>query len=181
MKKLRIPLLVVILVAAMLLPVSAGEKVTLCHKPDTPAELTLEVGAAASAAHLAHGDYLGECTNASEGCQALNALVLDPQTDENAYSQAAAGAFTAGETIFGSVTLDVAGGWFGSVGTTFAVFDTSSWVAIVQEDTPSGATETISVEYTVPEDGAGDHAIWVDIVGPPFTITDLTFGCTPAP
>jgi hypothetical protein len=35
--------------------------VTLCHKPGTPAEHTITVDDDAVPAHLAHGDYLGEC------------------------------------------------------------------------------------------------------------------------
>jgi hypothetical protein len=37
------------------------EKVTICHKPGTPAENTLVVAAPAVDAHLAHGDTLQEC------------------------------------------------------------------------------------------------------------------------
>ena len=48
---------------ALAVPASAGqEKVTLCHKPGTPDEATLSVGAPAVPAHLAHGDRLGPCT-----------------------------------------------------------------------------------------------------------------------
>lgn len=38
-----------------------ADKVTICHKPGTPAERTITVALAAVAAHAAHGDYLGEC------------------------------------------------------------------------------------------------------------------------
>jgi hypothetical protein len=42
--------------------VAAGaEKVTICHKPGTPAERTLSVASSAVAAHLAHGDVEGPC------------------------------------------------------------------------------------------------------------------------
>lgn len=37
------------------------DKVTVCHKPGTPAQKTLAVPAAALEAHLAHGDYAGLC------------------------------------------------------------------------------------------------------------------------
>jgi hypothetical protein len=37
------------------------EKVTICHKPGTPAEKTLRVAAPAVDAHLAHGDTVGAC------------------------------------------------------------------------------------------------------------------------
>ena len=36
-------------------------KVTICHKPGTPAEKTLTVPQSAVNGHLGHGDYLGEC------------------------------------------------------------------------------------------------------------------------
>ncbi|MCV0366220.1 MAG: choice-of-anchor C family protein [Nitrosopumilus sp.] len=36
-------------------------KVTICHKPDTPAEKTLRVPEAALKGHLKHGDTLGPC------------------------------------------------------------------------------------------------------------------------
>jgi hypothetical protein len=35
--------------------------VTICHKPGTPAEMTLVVDDDAVPGHLGHGDYLGEC------------------------------------------------------------------------------------------------------------------------
>jgi hypothetical protein len=48
---------------AMVVPASGGqEKVTICHKPGTPDEATLSVGAPSVPAHLAHGDTLGPCT-----------------------------------------------------------------------------------------------------------------------
>ncbi len=37
------------------------DKVTICHKPGTPAEQTKEVPKEAVEGHLGHGDYLGEC------------------------------------------------------------------------------------------------------------------------
>ena len=40
---------------------AAAEKVTICHKPGTPAEQTLEVAQAAEQAHLNHGDFIGSC------------------------------------------------------------------------------------------------------------------------
>ena len=39
------------------------EKVTICHKPGTPAEKTLKVPPSAVAGHLGHGDHLGKCGN----------------------------------------------------------------------------------------------------------------------
>ncbi|NDH13820.1 MAG: hypothetical protein EBY47_01825 [Actinobacteria bacterium] len=37
-------------------------KVTICHKPGTPAQKTMSVPAPALGGHLGHGDYLGACT-----------------------------------------------------------------------------------------------------------------------
>src|SRR5918997_511586 len=37
------------------------EKVTICHKPGTPAEKTMDVPVSALRGHLGHGDTLGEC------------------------------------------------------------------------------------------------------------------------
>jgi hypothetical protein len=43
----------------------APVRVTLCHKPGTPAQQTLVVAAPAVPAHLRHGDRLGPCTDLS--------------------------------------------------------------------------------------------------------------------
>jgi hypothetical protein len=42
-------------------PEEAGERVTVCHKPGTPAQKTMSVSAAALEEHLGHGDLLGPC------------------------------------------------------------------------------------------------------------------------
>lgn len=42
-------------------------KVTLCHKPGTPAQKTLIVSANAVNGHLGHGDSLGACSECVEG------------------------------------------------------------------------------------------------------------------
>lgn len=42
-------------------PDQTEEKVTLCHKPNTPAQKTLTLPRAAVAGHLGHGDTLGAC------------------------------------------------------------------------------------------------------------------------
>ena len=41
--------------------ITATVKVTICHKPGTPAEKTLELPMAAVPGHLQHGDSLGPC------------------------------------------------------------------------------------------------------------------------
>ncbi len=43
-------------------------KVTICHKPGTPAQKTKEVPASAVDGHLGHGDYLGECKECPKEC-----------------------------------------------------------------------------------------------------------------
>jgi len=40
---------------------AATAKVTICHKPGTPSEKTIEVPEAAVSGHLKHGDSLGPC------------------------------------------------------------------------------------------------------------------------
>src|SRR4051812_2899491 len=40
---------------------AANDKVTICHKPDTPAEKTMDVPTSALGGHLGHGDYKGPC------------------------------------------------------------------------------------------------------------------------
>jgi len=43
-------------------PTATAEKwVTICHKPGTPAEKTMNVPQSAVNGHQGHGDYLGEC------------------------------------------------------------------------------------------------------------------------
>ena len=39
----------------------SANKVTICHKPGTPAQKTLEVSASALGGHLGHGDTIGPC------------------------------------------------------------------------------------------------------------------------
>ncbi len=63
---LRLFLTVAVLVGALAMPLSAsagGDKVTLCHMPNTPDEVTITVSVNALPAHLAHGDYQGACTH----------------------------------------------------------------------------------------------------------------------
>lgn len=40
---------------------AAQDKVTICHKPGTPAEKTMDVPQQAVAAHIGHGDTMGPC------------------------------------------------------------------------------------------------------------------------
>src|SRR4051812_5524936 len=65
---------------------ASADKATICHKPGTSAEKTLEVSQSAVSAHLGHGDHTGACgPQVSAGCAAVNALVPDPQTDPTFY------------------------------------------------------------------------------------------------
>jgi len=66
-KTVILPVITSILVLGLLASVSFDdafakqEKVTICHKPGTPAEKTKEVPPQAVPGHLGHGDTLGEC------------------------------------------------------------------------------------------------------------------------
>jgi len=40
---------------------AASEKITICHKPGTPAEQTMDVPSIAVEGHLGHGDTMGAC------------------------------------------------------------------------------------------------------------------------
>jgi hypothetical protein len=42
-------------------PPAGNEKVTICHKPGSPAEKTKSVPASALSDHLGHGDTEGAC------------------------------------------------------------------------------------------------------------------------
>src|SRR3989344_8597565 len=44
---------------------SNEEKITICHKPGTPAEKTMEIPEDALDGHLDHGDYVGVCEEES--------------------------------------------------------------------------------------------------------------------
>jgi hypothetical protein len=69
-KKLLVSFVLIVLLLGSFSAVSADpgkgkgpkEKVTICHKPGTPAEKTMEVPPEAVPGHLGHGDYLGACT-----------------------------------------------------------------------------------------------------------------------
>ena len=49
------------LVPARFAAADPPEKVTICHKPGTPAEKTMDLPESAVPDHLGHGDFLGEC------------------------------------------------------------------------------------------------------------------------
>ena len=50
-----------IFVGAVQGPEPREKKVTICHKPGTPAQKTMKVPEPAVKGHLGHGDHLGEC------------------------------------------------------------------------------------------------------------------------
>ena len=56
----------IMLVALIFIPMSQVmaepvDKMTMCHKPGTPAEKTIEVSPNAMHGHLIHGDTMGAC------------------------------------------------------------------------------------------------------------------------
>ncbi len=165
-------------------PVSAGnEKVTVCHKPGTKAETTLEIAAPAEAAHLGHGDYSGPCrAPQSSGCNALNTLVPDPQTDTWMYYFVAANLeFYPGETIHvdATITIDDVVNNFGYL--SIGVYSSSS--GFLDNDYLegiSGEQLAASTDYTVVA-GDGADQVFIDIlVVDGFTLDAVNISCTPA-
>jgi hypothetical protein len=53
--------LLALTLGGMQLARAAQDKVTICHKPGTPAEKTMEVPSQAVGGHLGHGDTMGPC------------------------------------------------------------------------------------------------------------------------
>lgn len=80
MRKLMMLAALVALIVAALPGVAMAdvEKVTLCHKPGTPAQQTLNVPPSAVPGHLGHGDYLGEC----QGDPPADPCEIDPSLPE---------------------------------------------------------------------------------------------------
>ena len=52
----------------MALPTNEDDKLTICHKPNTPACQTKEIPDAAWPGHEGHGDHLGACTSDDGDC-----------------------------------------------------------------------------------------------------------------
>lgn len=178
---LRLGLLVAL---AIMLTLSVGvsfagqSKVTVCHKPGTPAEMTLEIAAPAEAAHLAHGDTQGECTGPqSDGCATLNAVVPDPQTDLFSYIFAITGLdLLPGETIHIDMTVTA----FGKTSSEVASLDSAFQpLAVNSLSLSAGKQGTVSVDYVVV---AGDDfdAAAATVTSLGFTLDDINFSCTPA-
>jgi hypothetical protein len=55
----------------------AKQKITICHMPGTPAQITLEVPSNALSGHLAHGDVVGSCTHLPPGGTPLQPETAD--------------------------------------------------------------------------------------------------------
>ena len=166
-------------------PVFAGQdKVTVCHKPGTEDEATLTVAAPAEAAHLGHGDYSGPCrAPQSSGCDALNALVPDPQTETWMYYYAVSNLeFYPGEMIHVDTTITIDNIEYNDNYLTVAVID-NAYDALDVESILSaapGETVTGSADYTVV---AGDNAagIYIDTMAlESFTVDAVNFSCTAA-
>jgi len=177
-------LLLLALLVSLTIPLSvvlAGqEKVTVCHKPGTPAKMTLKIAAPAEAAHLAHGDTQGACSESSRGCDALNAAVPDPLISSIFYTFGLSNLdFLPGEVIHADITISTKSLL---VQVTAAVSDSTT--ASIKEN--SNLDHTVSVDYTVV---AGDDADGAAVsAGKPsgnpsnenFTLIDVNFSCTPA-
>lgn len=61
---------------------SYGARVTICHKPGTPAERTAIIPISALSAHLAHGDYEGNCGTTSSSNTGVIAITAVGWTDD---------------------------------------------------------------------------------------------------
>ncbi len=72
-----------------------GQKVTLCHKPGTPAEHTITVAAAAVPAHKAHGDTVGTCARAHAKAKAAKAKAAKAKAAKTKAAKAKAAKATA--------------------------------------------------------------------------------------
>jgi hypothetical protein len=190
LRKLVFTLLAVVIAGSVWVSaVAAGQdKVTVCHKPGTPAEATLEIAAPAEAAHLGHGDYAGECKGPqSDGCTALNALVPDPQMDPSSYFLWVMDlGFFPGETIHVSTTVeaevDTAPGASGPYAIVAVLTSVGGPLAVSQHNDPSGLV-TVSIDYVVVDlDDAGVILVESDSgsVGE-YIVRSVDISCTPAP
>ncbi|HRW09026.1 MAG TPA: hypothetical protein P5121_28170 [Caldilineaceae bacterium] len=159
------------------------EKVTVCHKPGTAEEATLEIAAPAEAAHPGHGDDSGPCRESqSTGCDALNALQADPQYDSAFYTYIASNLeFYPGEMLHVDATItihDVVDNLnYLNVGvySSAAGFLVNDYV----EGLP-GEQITASADYTVVA-GDGADQVYIDLIAfEGFTLDAVNFSCTPS-
>ncbi len=63
----------------------AGSRVTICHKPGTPAEKTLQLPQRAAEQHLAHGDTSGPCRGGEDQQGARGEISLDVHTHSSEF------------------------------------------------------------------------------------------------
>ncbi len=165
---------------------AGANKATVCHKPGTPAEKTLEVSQSAVNAHLGHGDYTGACgPQLSAGCAAVNALVPDPQTDSNYYRFKVIDlTFLPGEVLHADITIQPLA-YAGGQGALTDVMDSTGFPIAMDSHTnfDTGSLEplTASITYVVvagdDADGIGVGTVTTD---DPFTLVSVHFSCTPA-
>ena len=177
----------VLLSAVSFGPVYAGQgKVTVCHKPGTAAEATLEVSANAESAHLGHGDYAGECQGPqSAGCDALNAIVPDPHTGLFFYDFAVSDLdFFPGETIHVDLTvtsLDVEEYYYQLASISVR---NSANVGLVNQQVYVEPQQqaTLSIDYVVVAGDDADGAAIAVLLGGEigFTVDSASMSCTPA-
>lgn len=182
-RKLVFTLMIAILFSPVVAgPVFAGkDKVTVCHKPGTAEEATLEIAAPAEAAHLGHGDYSGPCrAPQSAGCDALNALVPDPQSETWQYTYAVSNLeFYPGELLHVDATItihDVVDNLnFLNVG---IYSSTSGFLASDYTEGLPGEQITASADYTVVA-GDGADQVFIDLIAlEGFTLDAVNFSCT---
>lgn len=167
-------------------PVFAGqEKATVCHKPGTAYEATLEIAAPAEAAHLAHGDYAGACgVQQPQGCEALNAYTPEPQySDPYSYSVVISDLdFNPGDVIHVGMTVTNGTADVPLLQSYGGVIDSNSGSLSSQiaESFTSEEQVTWSVDYTVVDGDDADGA-YVEIVATDgYTIDAINFSCTPS-
>jgi hypothetical protein len=179
-RKIVFTLLVALLVGTVAVgSVSAGqEKVTVCHKPGTPAEATLEIAAPALNAHLGHGDYQGPCKGPeSAGCAALNAVVPDPYTGSGPYFFVISDLdFFPGETIHADITGTSVGLGYHNL----LVLNSNDDAIATQDVFFSDTQNTLSLDYIVIADDDAD-GVRIEGDGANFTVDSAHISCTPAP
>jgi hypothetical protein len=178
-----------LMIAVLLSTVAVGstfagqQKVTVCHKPGTEAEATLEISAPALNAHLGHGDYEGDCqAQQSAGCETINALVPDSKTDPYEYFFGVSNLdFLPGEIIHVDITVTNANAPYpylqsygGIVSGAFGLLAGG----FEESETPNEQVSW-SADYVV-VDGDDTDGAYVYVIGVEgFTLDAVNFSCTP--
>ncbi len=191
LKRVRYLLILTLLMslAVSLTPGAAyagANKATVCHKPGTAAEKTLEVSQSAVSAHLGHGDHTGACgPQVSAGCAAVNALVPDPQTNPIFYTFGVTDlTFLPGEVLHADLTIQPL--FYGENPNTAQVVvsdSTGEYLAINEQYVNSDlAPVTASVTYVVvANDNANGLLVQSYLLSDEaFTLVSVHFSCTPA-